>query len=135
MNRALHRVLEEKNTIDMTPMLDIVFIMLIFFIVTTSFVKEVGIGVIRPTSTDQFVVVDPVKSLSIRVNEDGTIIINGRASDIQRVQANIQGFLAENNQDSATVQADSKAKHGVVTAVINEVKKAGIEKVALLAAK
>ena len=76
-----------------------------------------------------------VKSLAIRVNEDGTIVVNGRQVDIRRVEANIQSFLAENNQDSAAVQAHPKAKHGDVTEVINEVKRAGIINVSVLVSK
>jgi biopolymer transport protein ExbD len=134
MKRSLHGMLDNKTTIDMTPMLDIVLIMLIFFIVTTSFSKELGLSVIRPTIPDQVIPIDPIKSLSIRINEDGSIVANGREVDIQRVEANIQSFLVENIQHSAAVQAHPKAKHGTVTAVVNEVKKAGIEKVSLLVA-
>jgi biopolymer transport protein ExbD len=134
MKRSLHGVLDNKTTIDMTPMLDIVFIMLIFFIVTTSFSKELGLSVIRPTIPDQAIPIDPMKSLSIRINEDGSIVVNGRDVDIQRVEANIQSFLAKNIQHSAAVQAHPNAKHGRVTAVVNEVKKAGIESVSLLVA-
>ena len=134
MKRAQHGVLVDRSEIDMTPMLDIVFIMLIFFIVTTSFVKEIGLDVIRPAQSIS-IIDNPIKTLSIYVGEDSNIVVNGREVDIRRVEANIQSFLAENNQDSAAVQAHPKAKHGVVTEVINEVKKAGIDKVSVLVGK
>jgi biopolymer transport protein ExbD len=134
MKRAQHGVLVDRSEIDMTPMLDIVFIMLIFFIVTTSFVKEIGLDVIRPAQSIN-IIDNPIKTLSIYVGEDSNIVVNGREVDIRRVEANIQSFLAENNQDSAAVQAHPKAKHGVVTEVINEVKKAGIDKVSVLVGK
>jgi biopolymer transport protein ExbD len=132
MKRKKHGSADDEAAIDMTPMLDIVFIMLIFFIVTTSFVKEKGLEVLRPKDSNTPPPPTNVKSLAIRVNEDGTIIVNGREVDIRRVEANIQSFLAENNQDTAAVQAHPKAKHGLVTEVINEVKKAGIDKVSVL---
>ena len=135
MKRKKHGSSDDDAAIDMTPMLDIVFIMLIFFIVTTSFVKEKGLEVSRPKDSKTPPPPTNVKSLSIRVNEDGTIVVNGRQVDIRRVEANIQSFLAENNQDSAAVQAHPKAKHGDVTEVINEVKRAGISNVSVLVGK
>ena len=135
MKRKKHGSADDEAAIDMTPMLDIVFIMLIFFIVTTSFVKEKGLEVNRPKDSNTPPPPTNVKSLAIRVNEDGTIVVNGREVDIRRVEANIQSFLAENAQDAAAVQAHPKAKHGDVTEVINEVKKAGIGQVSVLVAK
>ena len=135
MKRKKHGSSDDEAAIDMTPMLDIVFIMLIFFIVTTSFVKEKGLEINRPKDSNTPPPPPTVKSLSIRVEEDGTIIVNGRHVDIRRVEANIQSFLAENNQESAAVQAHPKAKHGDVTEVINEVKRAGIVNVSVLVGK
>ena len=135
MKRKKHGSSDDDAVIDMTPMLYIVFIMLIFFILTTSFVTEKGLEVNRPNDSKTHPPPTNVKSLSIRVNEDGTIVVNGREVDIRRVEANIQSFLAENNQDSAAVQAHPKAKHGDVTEVINEVKRAGISNVSVLVGK
>ena len=135
MKRKKHGSSDDEAAIDMTPMLDIVFIMLIFFIVTTSFVKEKGLEVSRPKDSKTPPPPTNVESLAIRVEEDGTIVVNGRQVDIRRVEANIQSFLAENNQDSAAVQAHPKAKHGDVTEVINEVKRAGIANVSVLVGK
>jgi biopolymer transport protein ExbD len=135
MKRKKHGSSDDEAAIDMTPMLDIVFIMLIFFIVTTSFVKEKGLEVSRPKDSNTPPPPTNVKSLAIRIDADGSIVLNGRVVDIRRIEANIQSFLAENNQDSAAVQAHPKAKHGVVTEVINETKKAGIAKVSVLVSK
>jgi biopolymer transport protein ExbD len=114
----------------MTPMLDIVFIMLIFFIVTTSFVKEKGLEVNRPKDNQN--VQQPSKALSIRIDALGKIMMNGREVDIRRVVANIQTFLAENNTDSAAIQADEDTEHGIVVEVMNQAKEAGIEKISVL---
>lgn len=114
----------EDASIDMTPMLDIVFIMLIFFIVTTSFVKEKGLIVNRPD--DQQQTNKPSKNVSIRIDENGFIYMNNRQIDIKRVEANVQTFLAENNTQSAVVQAAKKTKHGVVVEVLDQITRAGV---------
>ena len=125
---------EEGSQIDLTPMLDVVFIMLIFFIVTTSFVKEKGLDVNRPED-NQAKNDKPSKALSIRIAADGTIMMGGREVDVRRVVANTQTYLAENNTDSAAIQADEDTEHGTVVEVMNQVKIAGIEKVSVLVKK
>ena len=127
MKRKKHGSSDDEAAIDMTPMLDIVFIMLIFFIVTTSFVKEKGLDVLRPKDSNSPPPKTNVKTLAI--------MMNSREVDIRRIVANIQSFLAENNTDSAAVQAHPKAKHGVVTEVINQAKEAGIANVSVLVGK
>ena len=131
MKRKKHTTADDDAQIDMTPMLDIVFIMLIFFIVTTSFVKEKGLEVNRPKE-NQNQQNKPSKALSIRIDEVGKIMMNGREVDIRRVVANIQTFLAENNTDSAAIQAHEETEHGIVVEVMNQAKEAGIEKVSVL---
>merc|ERR1712137_769453 len=134
MKRKKHTSTEDEAQIDMTPMLDIVFIMLIFFIVTTSFVKEKGLDVNRPED-NQAKNDKPSKALSIRIEEDGTIMMGGREVDVRRVVANTQTYLAENNTATAAIQADEEAEHGVVVEVMNQVKVAGISKVSVLVKK
>ncbi|MEG3766815.1 biopolymer transporter ExbD [Alteromonas sp. 14N.309.X.WAT.G.H12] len=131
MKRKKHTAADDEAQIDMTPMLDIVFIMLIFFIVTTSFVKEKGLDVNRPDDS-QANTNKPSKALSIRIDENGIITMGGREVDIRRVVANAQTFLAENNTDSAAIQADADTEHGVVVEVMNQVKIAGISKISVL---
>lgn len=131
MKRKKHTSADDEAQVDMTPMLDIVFIMLIFFIVTTSFVKERALEVNRPKE-NQSQNNTPTKSLSIRIDEDGKINMNGREVDIRRVVANIQTFLAENNTDSAAIQAHEETEHGIVVEVMNQAKVAGISKVSVL---
>lgn len=126
-----HRYEDDEAGIDMTPMLDIVFIMLIFFIVTTSFVKEKGLLVNRPDD-NQNKTQTKSKSLSIRIDENGYIYMSNRRVDVERVAANAQTFLAENVTDSAVVQAHAKAKHGIVVQVLDQVKEAGITKLSVL---
>jgi biopolymer transport protein ExbD len=115
-------------------MLDIVFIMLIFFIVTTTFSNEKGLSANRPKE-NQPPSTEPSKALSIRIDETGQILMGGRIVDIRRVVANTQTFLAENNTDSAAIQAHENTEHGVVVDVMDQVRQAGINNVSVLVKK
>jgi biopolymer transport protein ExbD len=131
MKRKKHTSGDDEAAVDMTPMLDIVFIMLIFFIVTTTFSSEKGLDPTRPPKSDN----EPPpnsKSLSIRIDESGQILMAGRIVDIRRVVANAQTYLANNDTDTAAIQAHENTEHGVVVSVMDQVKLAGIEKVSVL---
>lgn len=119
-----HRQEEEDATVDMTPMLDIVFIMLIFFIVTTSFVKEAGIDVNRPKANQTSK--KPSANIFIAVSENGEIWMDNRQVDVERVSANIERMVAEQPTDNVVIQADKEAKHGLVVKVMDQAKLAGI---------
>ena len=122
---------EEDATIDMTPMLDIVFIMLIFFIVTTSFVKEAGIDVTKPES-DQ-AQKKPSANIFIAIRENGEVWMDKRMVDVERVAANIERLLAEQPTDLVVIQADKEARHGLVVDVMDQIKEAGIDKISIAA--
>ncbi len=124
---------QEEATIDMTPMLDIVFIMLIFFIVTTSFVKEAGIDVNRPQATQA--TQKKSANIFVAVRENGEIWMDKRMVDVERVAANIEKMLAEQPTDMVVVQADKAARHGLVVKVMDQIKAAGIEKISIAAEK
>jgi len=126
-----HRAEEEEATIDMTPMLDIVFIMLIFFIVTTSFVKEAGIEVNKPKA--QQATKQKSANIFIAINESGEIWMDKRQVDVERVRANIERMLAEQPTDVVILQADVEAKHGVVVEVMDQIKAAGIDRISVAA--
>lgn len=114
---------EEEAVIDMTPMLDIVFIMLIFFIVTTSFVKEAGIDVNKPKAAQASS--KPSATIFIAVRANGEIWMDKRPVDVERISANIERLVAESPTDTIVVQADKEAKHGVVAQVLDQIKTAG----------
>ncbi|HAS14381.1 biopolymer transporter ExbD [Idiomarina sp. M1R2S28] len=122
---------EEDASIDMTPMLDIVFIMLIFFIVTTSFVKEAGIQVNKPEASNT--TKEPSANIFIAIRETGEVWMDKRQVDVERVGANIERMLAEQPTDVVVIQADKKAEHGVVVEVMDQVKEAGIDKISIAA--
>ncbi len=98
---------EEEANIDMTPMLDVVFIMLIFFIVTASFVKEAGIDVNRPEAATA--VKKDRANILIAISDKGEVWINKRRVDERAIQANIERLHAENPKGSVVNQAEKKA--------------------------
>ena len=115
---------EAEGEIDITPMLDVVFIMLIFFIVTASFVKESGIEVNRPdASTAQ---AKPRANILIAINENDEIWINKRRVDESQVRANIERLHAENPQGTVVIQADEEAKTRKLVAVMDAARQAGV---------
>ncbi|MEY8264011.1 MAG: biopolymer transporter ExbD, partial [Bermanella sp.] len=98
----------EEGEIDVTPMLDVVFIMLIFFIVTASFVKESGIEINRPDAATS--VAKPKAGILVAINENGEVWINKRMVEVGQVRANIERLHAENPQGTVVVQADEEAR-------------------------
>ena len=125
------RTEEEDAAIDMTPMLDIVFIMLIFFIVTTVFVKEAGIEVNKPDASRAFL--HKNANIFIAITEDGDVWLDKREVSVDSVRANLERLLTEQPTDYVFIQADIKAKHGVVVEVMDQVKAAGIDRIAVAA--
>ncbi|PVZ72632.1 biopolymer transporter ExbD [Pelagibaculum spongiae] len=117
----------------MTPMLDIVFIMLIFFIVTTSFVKESGIDVHRPTAATATTV--DKANIIIAIEANGAVWIDKRQIDIASVRANIEQLKVENPEGAVVIQADVDSRSGLVVEVMDQVRLAGIQKISLAADK
>jgi biopolymer transport protein ExbD len=118
--------------INITPMLDIVFIMLIFFIVTTSFVKEIGIDVNRPANA-------PPKEkkisevIAIRITNTGQIFVQNRAVDIRAVRANVESALAAKPDASVVVVSHRDSDAGLLVRVIDQARVAGATQVSLAA--
>jgi biopolymer transport protein ExbD len=121
----------EEAAIDLTPMLDVVFIMLIFFIVTTSFVKEAGISVQKPKASNTKT--EGKATIFVAVRANGEIWLDKRPVDVERVGATIEKLLAESPSDTVIVQADKEAKHGVVVSVMDQIKLAGIDRIVVAA--
>jgi biopolymer transport protein ExbD len=125
------RTEQEDAAVDMTPMLDIVFIMLIFFIVTTVFVKEAGIEVNKPEASRA--VLHKNANIFIAVTEDGGVWLDKKEVAVDSVRANIERLLVEQPTDYVIIQADIKAKHGLVIKVMDQVKAAGVDRVSVAA--
>ncbi|MGB6329797.1 MAG: biopolymer transporter ExbD [Halarcobacter sp.] len=125
MRRFSQKKSKEETEINLTPMLDVVFIMLIFFIVTTSFVKETGIEVNRPSAKSAKQ--KSKANILIAIRNDNEIWIDKRMVDIRSVRANIERLKAENNTEgSVVIQSDSESKTGVLVKVMDQVRLAGI---------
>ena len=122
---------EEEANIDMTPMLDVVFIMLIFFIVTASFVKEAGIDVNRPEASTA--AAKPRATILVAISDKGEIWINKRRIDVRAVQANIERLHAENPQGTVVIQADKKATTETLIKVMDASRAAGVYDVSIAA--
>ena len=123
---------EEDAAIDMTPMLDIVFIMLIFFIVTTVFVKEAGIEVNKPNGS--LAVMPKNANIFIAITEDGKVWIDKRPVETDLIRSNLERLMAEQPSDVIIIQADKKAEHGLVVEVMDQIKAAGIDRISIATA-
>ena len=128
-----HAQKEEEAEINMTPMLDIVFIMLIFFIVTAAFVKEAGVQVNRPEASNSFQ--KPRTSILIAVTETDQVWINRRRVEIKALRMIIEKLHSENPRGTIVIQADQRAKAGLTLEVMNAIKQAGIEEITIAALK
>ncbi|MFC0119644.1 ExbD/TolR family protein [Pseudoalteromonas xiamenensis] len=133
MRSPLAKVMQEEEAeeINLTPMLDVVFIMLIFFIVTASFVKEAGIDVNRPEAATA--VKKDRANILVAISDKGEVWINKRQIDIRAVQANIERLKAENPQGSVVIQADKKATTDILIKVMDAARAAGAYDVSIAA--
>ena len=119
---------EEDSDINLTPMLDVVFIMLIFFIVTATFLKQAGIEVIRPDAeTDE---PKPLVSVLVAISPAGDIWIDKARVDPAAVRANIERIHAENPKGGLVVQADEQSSYEFVKIVLDAARAAGVTQVA-----
>ncbi|MDH3337069.1 MAG: biopolymer transporter ExbD [Gammaproteobacteria bacterium] len=121
---------EEQNEINLTPMLDVVFIMLIFFIVTASFVKEAGLDVNRPDA--------PVteskpeeQNILVAINASDEIWIDRRLIDPRAVRANIERLHAESPEGSVVIQADRKSTNKMLVTVMDAARQAGVYNISI----
>lgn len=124
---------EDEAEINITPMLDVVFIMLIFFIVTTSFVKETGVDISRPSSSQA----QQVKkgNILVAIKEDGIIWINKQEVDLRAVRSRVEKMHAENPEASAVIIADRGSRTGDLVEVMDQIKSAGVQSISIAAEK
>jgi biopolymer transport protein ExbD len=129
MSRRKARPAAEEGAIDLTPMLDVVFIMLIFFIVTASFIKEAGIDVNRPDAiTSQK---KPKAAILIAVDPSSAVWIEGNKIDVRLLKNKITQMRADNPEGSVVIQADEEATADVIIDVMDAARAAGVFDVAL----
>ena len=123
---------EEENEINLTPMLDVVFIMLIFFIVTATFIKEAGIDVNRPDAVLADSQDDAAILIAISGNDE--IWVDRKETDPRALRGVIERLFVETPDASVVVLSDQNSRTGVVVEVIDQARLAGAENVALAAA-
>jgi len=121
---------EEENEINLTPMLDVVFIMLIFFIVTASFVKEAGLDVNRPDNQQQQEQTES-ENILIQIRENNEIWLDRRLIDPRALRANIERMHAENPQGSVVVQANAKSSNKMLVLVMDAARLAGVYNISI----
>ena len=131
MRRRRSRDGEEESEVNLTPMLDVVFIMLIFFIVTASFVKEAGIDISRPPAATAER--KERGNILVAITENDQIWIDRRQVDPRALRANIERLHAENPQGSVVIQADKASKNGLLVQVMDAARLAGVKNVSLAA--
>ena len=127
---ATNRTAEESN-VDITPMLDVVFIMLIFFIVTATFVKESGIDVDKPEAATA--VVQEKANILVAIDAEDRVWINRREVDIRSVRSIIERLHAENPKGTVVIQADRDSRNEVLVQVMDASRRAGVYGIALAA--
>ena len=117
----------------MAPLIDMVFILLIFFMVTTSFVKETGIDVQRPTASTA--ALKEKGNILIGVSADGLVFLDRKQIDIRSVRAHVERCVAENPEGAVVIVADKASHTGVVIQVMDQCHLAGATNVSIAASK
>jgi biopolymer transport protein ExbD len=123
----------DDTGIDLAPMLDFVMNLLIFFIITAVFVKEIGITVSRPNSANAEK--KEAGSIVVAIRPDGEIVIDSRVVDIRAVRANIERLHAQRPEDAVVVAADKGAHTGILVNVIDQVRQGGVQNVSIAASE
>lgn len=122
---------DEESSVDITPMLDVVFIMLIFFIVTATFVKESGIDVDKPSAATA--IVQEKAAILVAIDANNNVWINRRQVDLRSVRSIVERLHAENPKGTLVIQADKESKNDILVQVMDSSRRAGIYDIALAA--
>ncbi len=128
---AARRANQKTLELNIAPLIDMVFILLIFFLVTTSFLKETGVDISRPTASTA--AAKTKTTILIGVTRENTIHIDRRQVDIRAVRANVERALAENPDGNVVIVADQDSRTGLVINVMDACKLAGAQNVAIAA--
>lgn len=128
-----HATPEDETEINITPMLDIVFIMLIFFIVTTSFVKETGIDPERPLAETTGLV--DKGNILVGLNAQGKIWMQKNQIDIKEVRALVEASLNESPGSSAVIIADKKSPTGAMIDLMDQIRLGGVQNISVSASE
>ena len=127
--RRKNRKRNEDSSLDLTPMMDIVFIMLIFFIVTTSFVKETGVDINRPNA--ETAERDEKGNILVAITQNNEIWIDKRRVDLKAVRANIERLKIEYPEGSVIIQADKESRSGLLVEAMDQIRLAGVQNICI----
>jgi len=128
---AARRAGKKNLELNMAPLIDMVFILLIFFLVTTSFVRETGIDINRPAASTA--VSRQKQNILIGVTKDDRIFMDRREIDLRAIRANVERALAENPEGAVIIVADRDSRTGIAIRVMDACRMAGAENVSLAA--
>jgi len=117
--------------LNIAPLIDMVFILLIFFLVTTSFVRETGVDINRPAAATA--VSKQKANILIGVTRDDRIFMDRREIDVRAVRANVERALAENPEGTVIIVADRESRTGIAIKVMDACRLAGAKDVSLAA--
>ena len=126
-----HAIQQEETEINITPMLDVVFIMLIFFIVTTSFIKETGIDPNRAEA--ETAMVQPRGNILIAISEAGEIWMNKGKIEMVQVRQLVEQAKAESPEASVVIIADEKSATGILIDLMDQIRLGGVTNVSVAA--
>lgn len=121
----------DSNEVNLTPMLDVVFIMLIFFIVTTSFIKESGVEIERPDASAA--TPRPEAQVLVAITSEGAVWVDGKPVDTHRIGQQVASMLSD--EGTVVIQADRASTTGLLIEVMDRLKQAGVEQVAVAASR
>ena len=133
LKRRISEVHDEDTGIDLAPMLDFVLNLLIFFIISATFVKEIGISVSSPST--KAAQSKESGALLIAIDATGTVFVDRRAVDVRAVRANVERYHAEKPEDIAVVAAHRDSPTGTLVEVIDQIKLGGIDNISFAASK
>jgi biopolymer transport protein ExbD len=119
--------------VNMAPLIDLVFLLLIFFMVTTSFVKETGVDVQRPQASTA--TLKEAGNILVGVSSEGKIFLESKEIDVRSVRAHVERSLAENPEGAVVIVADKESNTGVVIQVMDQCRLAGAENVSIAASR
>jgi len=125
------RPLQPSATLNMTPLIDMVFILLIFFVVNASFVKEAGVEIERPSAKSS--ITQEQANILIGITKKGEVWIDKQRVDVRTVQGHVERLHAENPEGSVVILADVKSETGIVMQTVDQARLAGVAKVAVAA--
>jgi len=131
--RHINNPMKRPVNINLTPMIDMVFILLIFFIVTTSFVKETGVEINRPTA--KTAERHEKGNILVAITKNGEIWIDRRRVDAQSVRASIERLRAQNSEGAVIIQADEASQTGLLVKIIDQIRLAGIANISIAASE